>query len=211
VPEIKFNKLPFRDALGFFKTLTKANFHVNWRAMEQEGISPDTPVTLDLRGVSVGRAMDLMLTQVNADHDKLTSAYWVIHGGVVMISTGNALNKELITRVIDAGNLLLVQPDSAGPRMEMSSASDAASLTDSTGGSQDIWPDETERESRSGKNESYAELKKKHAEKVIETIKSMIGAEMWGPEGKGSIRILNNKLVISQTLLGFKLLEKALR
>jgi len=34
---------------------------------------------------------------------------------------------------------------------------------------------------------------------------------MWEPDGKGSIKVVGNKLVITQSLLGFKLMEKALR
>jgi hypothetical protein len=40
-------------------------------------------------------------------------------------------------------------------------------------------------------------------------LKDSIGEDMWKPDGKGSISILNGKLVISQTLLGFKLMETA--
>ena len=212
VPEIKFTKLPFRDVVTFFKTVTKANFHINWRAIEQEGIDPQTPITLDVRGISVGRAMDLVFSQVNAERDKFSSVYWVVHGGVVLISTGNALNRQLITKVIDAGGALLIQPDVVGPRIDFGQATEDMSSIDQTGGGSStggIFEDEDER--RRDQPKSYAEQKKEHAEKVIETIKGMIGPDMWDPEGKGSIRVLNSKIIITQTLLGFKLLEKALR
>jgi hypothetical protein len=210
LPGVNFDKLPFRDTLTFFQTAIGENFHVNWRALQQEGIDPETPITLNVRRVSVATAMDLVLDQVNADRDKLTSVYWVIDRGVLLISTGNALNKRLITRVVDAGGALLVQPDSKGPRIDLEAYSQ--NTPSGTSGRQtDTLFDDEDNTSRAGESDSYYEQKRKHTEKVLETIKTMIGTDMWEPEGRGSIRVLNNKIVITQTLLGFKLLESALR
>ncbi len=210
LPGVSFDKLPFRDALRFFQTVTGSNFHVNWRALEQEGIDPQTPISLNLRRISVARALDLVLDQVNADREKLTSVYWVVDRGVLLVSTGNALNRRVVTRVIDAGTVLLIQPDVAGPRIDLESASERdMSGRGASSGSRGFWDDDSDEREREG--ESYNEQKKKHHEKVVNTIMNMIGRDMWEPEGKGSIRVLNNKLVISQTLLGFKMLEQSLR
>jgi len=210
LPGVSFDKLPFRDTLTFFQNVLGSNVHVNWRALKQEGIDPETPITLQVRHVSVARALDLVFDQVNAGRDKFTSVYWVVDRGVLLISTGNALNKRLITRVIDAGGALLVQPDIEGPRMDLESYSEN-DPTRSTNQSDTIWRDDDFGSRSQRDTESYAEQKKKHAEKVIETIKTMIGPDMWQPEGRGSIRVLNNKVVITQTMLGFKMLESALR
>ena len=48
-------------------------------------------------------------------------------------------------------------------------------------------------------------------EGLIAIIKASIGEDMWQDQGKGSIRIFGNRLIISQTTLGFKLLDKSLR
>jgi hypothetical protein len=216
LPSVNFENLPLKDALQFFQTVTKANFHVNWRALEASGVRPDTPITLDLKKISVARAMDLALYEVNGDRARLDRVYWVIDRGVVLISTGNALNTTLITRVVDAGGALLVQPDTAGPRIDLTNANQASPSagSNSSGGSssgtgRSIFTDEADQKQTTA--DSYGEQKKKQGEKVIESIKAAIGMDMWEPEGKGSIRIVNNKLVITQTLLGFKLLEKSMR
>jgi hypothetical protein len=214
LPGVNFDNLPLKDVLQFFQTVTKANFHVNWRALEASGIRPDAPVTLDLKRISSARALDLALNEINADRAKLDRVYWVIDRGVVVVSTGNALNATLITRVIDAGGALLVQPDSPGPRMDLTNASQQNASAGSSGGSsssgKSIFTDDGDQQ-RQKTTDSYDEQKKKQGEKVIESIKTSIGLDMWEPEGKGSIRILNNKVVITQTLLGFKLLEKSMR
>ena len=208
LPGVNFDRMAFKDTLKFFQTVTGENFHINWRALKTEGIDLETPITIKVKGVSIGRAMDLVFSEVNADRDKFTSVYWVIDQGVVLISTGNALNKSTITRVIDAGGALLVQPDTKGPRIDLNVQSENNPSQSSTS-SESIWDDDDQRDSN--KEDNYAEQKKKHTEKVLNAIKMMIGADMWDPDGKGSLRVLNNKIVITQTRLGFKLLESALR
>ena len=73
-----------------------------------------------------------------------------------------------------------------------------------------LFPD-AEQDTQNKQGKSYDELKKKQQEAVVESIKATIGKEMWEPDGKGSIKVVGNKLVITQSLLGFKLMEKALR
>ena len=210
MPSINFNKLPFRDALRFFKTVTKINFHVNWRSLEQDGIDPDTPITLNVRKISVARALDLVFDQVNAGRGKLDSIYWVVDRGVVLVASGNTLNRKVITRVIDAGSALMVVPDMKGPRIELDSAAERSPSETGGGSNEGLFGDDDSRRSRD-KEQNYAEMKEKHRETIIEIIKKMIGDEMWQPDGQGDIKIVGNKLIISQSLLGFKLLEDALR
>ena len=211
LPGVNFDNLPFRDALRFFQTVTGVNFHVNWRAMKADGIDPDTPISVKVRNVSVARALDLVLDQVNAGRSKLESVYWVVDRGVLLISTGNALNKRVITRVIDASSALMIAPDTPGPRISLETSS--TDVTRSTGYGGNEFFDDIDRGDRSGRKEeeSLEEKRKKRRETLVAVIKNMIGEEMWQPEGKGSITLMGNNLVISQTLLGFKLLERALR
>ena len=67
-----------------------------------------------------------------------------------------------------------------------------------------------DRGDRRGEGESAAAQRQRTREALIGVIKDAIGQDMWQPLGKGSIRIVRNKLIISQTLLGFKLLDQAM-
>jgi hypothetical protein len=46
---------------------------------------------------------------------------------------------------------------------------------------------------------------------LIAVIKQSIGEDMWQPTGKGDVKLLGTRLVITQTPLGFRLLEQAFR
>ncbi len=205
---VDFTDVPLKDVLEFFQTVINANFHINWKALEQAGVSPDTPITLKLKRISAGRAMDIAFDEVNATREKLDRIYWIVDRGVVLVSTGSDFDRTMITRVIDVGTSLMVVPDSEGPRIDMQIAAKNTPGEGGEGGG-NLFGDSDK--DTSGKQKSYDEQKKKQREGVIESIKSTIGQDMWKPDGKGSIRIIGNKLVITQSLLGFKLMEKALR
>jgi hypothetical protein len=51
--------------------------------------------------------------------------------------------------------------------------------------------------------------RQKLRDNLVQSVKDSIGDDMWKPDGKGSITLLGSKMIISQTLLGFKLMENA--
>jgi hypothetical protein len=75
----------------------------------------------------------------------------------------------------------------------------------SDGGLADLFDDEDE----GPKELSEAQRRAKYRKTVSDIIKNSIGRDMWEPNGKGSIVILRDRLVITQSLLGFKLMEEA--
>ncbi len=219
--EINFEQISLKDALDFLRDVAGVNFHVNWRSLETAGISRDTPITVKAKGISIGRALDLVLDQLNAGRDRFSSIYWVIDGGVVRIATGEALNRTTKVRVIDISDLLMVVPNFKGPEINLGGFGNNASnngssfSSGSTGGTSIFDTGNTSgTDTSSGTSDTdednISEQRQKKRDTIVRIIMDAIGEDMWQPTGKGSIHILNNKLVISQTPLGFKLLEEAL-
>ena len=205
--EVDFRKTELVDVLDFIRTASGANLTANWEALEMIGVSRQTPITLKLKNVSYARLLDLVCDKLGGGRDKYSRVYWVVDGGVVTISTGEALDDKLRTVVIDVADLLMVVRDFEGPKVELdrdTSATDTGSST-GTGSIFDIEDDDGDDA------DSSAETKKEMGRKLIELVKESIGPEMWQPEGKGSIRLFNDKLIISQTRLGFKLLQESTR
>lgn len=207
VRHFSFENTPVTEVLDFLTAVSGVNFHVNWRALESVGIVRETPVTFSASGITVARALDLVTDQLSANRTKYDSVYWVIDEGVLTIATGTALDATLRVRVYDVGDLLHVVPNFRAPRMELggrSAESDTSDTTEGTG-----LFDDDEDESRE-EDLSPAQQRKKTVESLIKIIKGAVGEDMWAPQGKGSITLFQRRLVVSQTLLGFKLLEKSL-
>jgi hypothetical protein len=213
--QIDFDNTPLHLALGFLKDMADVNMHVNWRALEMTGISKDTPITVKVTDVSIARAMDLVLNQLNAGRDKLSSIYWVIDAGVVEVSTGESLNTDTRVRVFDIGDLLVVAPNFRGPRISLDSSDNNTSGSNGTSGGASLFADYNSSGNNgagggSEEGESITVQRERIKDTLIQTIKDSIGEDMWSPIGKGSISVMRNKLLISQTTLGFKLLEQVI-
>jgi len=219
VQTIQFPSIPLSDAIEFFRRVSGANFDVNWPALKLVGVKRNTSNTLKAHHLSTARALDLILDHLNAGKDKFNSIYWVIDHGVVTISTGAALNQKTRTIVLDVGDLLHPPTDFKGPQMNLqnfgnqNNNDNTANDSSNSSNNQGLFAtDDNNNNSNNNQNDQPdpAAVKAKMRQTLIDLIKNSIGEDMWQPGGKGSITVFGDKLVITQTQLGFKLLERTL-
>lgn len=212
---IKFDNIPIGDVLEWFRVKTKINIAVNWRSLEETGITKETPITVEAKDITVGRALDLVLAQVNGGRDKFTRAYWVVEDGVLTIASGNALNTDLKTTVQDVSDLLVTVPNFEAPRLNLNGSSGNSSSNGSGSGG-GIFQDSNSSNSSGGNNgsgegQNMKEMRETTRQNLVDAIKESIGEDMWSPTGKGSVKIVNGKLILSQTALGYKLMRNSVR
>jgi hypothetical protein len=213
--EINFSETPLRLALDFIQEVAGVNFSVNWRSLETVGISKDTPITVRAKGVTIAKVLDMVLNQLNGGRDLRSSVYWVIDEGVVEIATGDALDRTTSVRVFNVADLLVVVPNFRAPQINLGSAGNQVSGNNAgvvTGGLFQNTGDTSNQTTGGGgdEEESRADLRQRARDKLISIVKTSIGEDWWAPTGKGSIQLLGDRLIIAQTPLGFKLLERAL-
>ena len=203
---IEFQDTALSDVIDYLRQLTGLTYHVNWRALEQVGITRDASVTLKASGIAIYKVMDIVLNDVSGTRGRFERVYWIVDEGMIRISTGSALDTNLSTRVLDVSDLLMAVPDMPGRSMQLPQTGSGSTGTSDSGlGSRGI-SSSPERTGARGSSPTRDDL----ADQLIEAIKNSIGEEMWRPTGKGSITILRGKLIVSQTQLGFKLLERVL-
>ncbi|MCK4625717.1 MAG: hypothetical protein KAV00_10430 [Phycisphaerae bacterium] len=205
--EINFTRLALKDAVEFLRDLSGANFHVNWRALETTGITRETPVTVKAKNISIARTLDLVTDQLNAGRDRYSSIYWLVRGGVVEISTGEALDRTTSVRVYEIADLLVIIPNFKGPDISLHTTGNNNNANNNTSPFNDDDDDDDDNDEDDSPKEQRAKIRRT----LIEIIMFSIGEDMWQPTGKGSIKILRNKMIISQTPLGFKLLGRSMR
>ena len=210
---VRFDNKPLSEVIDYFRRVTGVNIHANWRAMEPLGVTRDSPVTLRLSNTSVARAMDLVADQLVSTPDKLQRVYWIADGNVVRISTGEALNHRTRTVTYDLGELLVLPIEVQQTQFlnVSSSGRGSGSRSGSRGGGRGYRSGTASSGSRLNVRERNVDRRESQAESIIEIVKDSIGDEMWQPEGKGSIRVMGTRLIVTQTPLGFKLLSDSLR
>ncbi len=192
---IEFDQTELSDVIVFFRETTGLNIYVQWSSLEELGISRETPVTLKVSGLRLAKVLTMVVDQLSTSRDKLSRVYWVVDGGVVKIASGASLNTQLRTRIFDVADLLMAVPNFSAPAVGTGGSNSTTGNTGSGSSGRDGDDSSAQRE--------------KTAETLVEIVKQSIGEEMWHPIGKGSVRIHNNRLIVSQTLLGFKLMEQS--
>ncbi|HMO25383.1 MAG TPA: hypothetical protein PKB10_03870, partial [Tepidisphaeraceae bacterium] len=98
LPELRFDQVPFADAIEFLRDSTQANIFVNWRAMELEAVDRNAPVSLRLRNVKFSKVLRSILDDVGGGTVKLG---YTIDEGVITISTLDDLAQNVDPRVYD--------------------------------------------------------------------------------------------------------------
>lgn len=199
VPRLKCPGESFEDVINFLREYSGANFYVNWRALEAAGIERTATVTLDLKNVSVRKALELLLSDVGGGATELG---YIMSSGVIMISTQEELNKDKQTRVYQISDLVHRVPNFIGERVKVDSIGSAVSSGSSSGGgsSEGLFGDSSGEDAAESGREEANMTKGEAISALIELIKSTIDPGNWRPDGEiGSISTFNNNLVITQT------------
>jgi len=101
--EICFVEAPLQEVLDSLKEQHHIEIQIDTKALEDAGIGTDSPVTIDLKGISLRSALNLMLRKLN-----LTS---VIEDEVLAITTVEEAENRLNTKVYDVADLVVCRDD----------------------------------------------------------------------------------------------------
>lgn len=188
---------PLGDVLTYLRERSGLNLVVHWPALQYAGVVSEDPVTLRLEGVTLRQALDAVVNVVRRGQSARDRVFWDIEGDVLRITTGASLDREMETRVYEVRDLLAVSRrlEGVGVSVEISSAGSDASGASPGGGGAVVDTEDDQEELRDA---------------LIEIIKGTIGEQYWRPQGKGSVSILEGRLVITQSRLGFLLMDRSL-
>ncbi len=104
VPEVRFDQIALADAIEFLRDLTRANFLVNWRALEAAGIERTAPVSLQLRDVPASTVLKAILESAGGDGVPLAFRQ---RANIVFISTHDHLDAETEIRLYNVRDLMI--------------------------------------------------------------------------------------------------------
>lgn len=195
VPKLEFDNMPLEECIDYLRDLTEANIHVNWKVLEEAGITPDTPVNLRLRGVSLRKALTLVLAEVSGG-EGLT---FDVDGGVIEITTRELADQKVYTKVYPVGDLLLEIPDfDDAPNFSLESQN-----SNNQGGGQGGQGGQGgngifDEDSNDEDEEEDVKTKEERAQELVDLIKEVIQPDIWRDNGgPASIRYFNDTLVVT--------------
>lgn len=201
LPQMKFTNVALGDVIDFLRDVSGANIHVTWRALEEAGVTKDTNVNVNLRGVSMRKALDLVLGDAAGGN---TLTYYVDQN-VIEVTTRQLADAKMITRIYPVQDLIMEIPDFAGPDFDLSSASNQANNSNGTGNSGSsgssgsngsgtgLFPSNS-----TSTDKDQVKSKKDRAEELVQLIMDIIRPDIWQANGgRASIRFFNGNLIVT--------------
>ena len=96
---IEFVETPLSDVVDYLKDLHNIEIQLDTKALDDASLGSDTPITKNLKGITLRSALRLMLGGMDLTY--------VIKNEVLMITTVDKANTDLVTKVYPVADLVL--------------------------------------------------------------------------------------------------------
>ena len=96
--QLDFVETPLTDVIAFFEDAHQVEIEIDQRALGDVGIGTDSPITKTLKGVTFRSALNLLLRDLDLA--------WTIKDEVLLITTHEAAEQMLLTRIYDVADLV---------------------------------------------------------------------------------------------------------
>lgn len=188
-PEFQNDRL--EDAIEFVRTVAKVNVDVNWRSLEEVGVTRDTPVSLRLDGVRPKLVLERVLRKVS---DPVAPAGWSVKDGIVTIASRSMLDRDVKTMVYDVRDLLVEVPDY--DELPAFNLTDVISRASADGLSLSVDP-----LSEEGRGAGDREQGPDRVAEIMSVIRQNVAFDSWQANGGsiGTIQDLNGSLIVTTT------------
>ncbi len=196
IDEVFLDQATATDAFNWWSTTTDIPLIIDWNAMEQEGIDPEQPITLDLKTVPARLLLDVLMRQASPDIDLIYEATpWY-----VQVMTKRQANRHPVLRVYDVADMVMQIPNfTNAPSFDLSQA---LSNTNSGGGSggggggggsSGLFSDNNDNEA------SDQPTKNESGQSLADTIRETIEPDIWQANGGlfSSVRYYNGRLIVN--------------
>lgn len=190
VDEVDWDETPLEEVIEWVTEQGPINVVVRWRALEDAGIDRDAPVTLRLKGTTVGTVLNEVLEQVS----DLEEVRFRGEGSILRISTRTDLNKKMYLRTYNVTDLLVEVRDFVdGPNIDIQQQAGGGR----GGGSQPVFSGS----GGGGGDREDEDQMEERLDDLIELIKATVEPSSWQESGgEGTIVGMNNHIVVRNSL-----------
>ena len=190
--KLEFTDVPLEQVIEFIRDISGVSIDPRWSALEQAGVTRETPVKVKLSGVTIEKALRTILEGVST----VTPLGYVIDEGVITISTKDDLARQTIVRVYDIRDLIIRVPNFSGPSIDLENVGGnnvGGNNASTSGGLFGNVSDNEGEENQISRQELI--------DNILEMVRSTIAPDTWIENSGtiGSIRELGGTIVVNQT------------
>jgi general secretion pathway protein D len=205
LPEVQFQETPFEQVVEWLRDFTKLNISVRWQKLADAGIERDKPVTIQVRNLRLSQVLWMIMNELGGSEVKLA---YRISGNLLIFSTTEDLDKEMVTKVYDIADLLL-----RVPRATRSSGFDVSQGLSQGGGQggqggggggggggSGMFGQGQQQQGQQSQYDQRGD--QEQTDKLIELIQDTVEPDSWQKHGgTGSIKAYQRTLVVRNTIL----------
>ena len=191
LPEMKFTGVTLGDAIDFLRDAGGVNIHVNWKALEEHNVTPDTTVNVRLRAVTVRKILTVLLSEAGGG-DALT---FYVDEGVVEVTTRDLADKKVYTKVYPVDDLVMEIPQFAEPPSFNLQSTTDQSRGGGGGGGSGIFGGSGSDQNRDQANTTTRDQR---GEELVQLITETVRPDIWAVNGgTATIRYFRGNLVVT--------------
>ncbi len=191
---LQVDQVSVQKVLDYLRNASGANIVVNWKALEASGVQREAPVSLDVRGLTLTKALQLVLDQASP----AAPLTYTVDQNVISITTQEEADKVMITKVYIVDDL--VMPDmvqQSPPSFDLNAVTKSNNNGSGGGGGgnqQSIFQN-TNQGSNAGTQGKTADQK---GEELAELIRAVVRPEIWKEAGgPAAMRYFSGKLIVT--------------
>jgi hypothetical protein len=198
LPELKFNAVNLSDVLDFLADSTSSNISVDWKALDEAHVAKDTPITLRMSSqVPLGKVLRMVLQQAGG----AGALTFYVDEGVIEITSQEASDKVLITKIYPIQDLLFQAPDyNNAPDLSLQNASQGQSAGGGAGGGAGAQSQSLFQQNGSSSNgqQDQKNSQKDRADEIIKLITDTVKPELWQINGgTATISFFRGNLIVN--------------
>jgi hypothetical protein len=190
ISDLNVEAVALSHVIDYLKSVSGANIVVNWKVLEGAGVSKDTPVSLQVRELSLRKMLRLVLDQASPS----TLLVFNTDSNVIEVTTQDEADKVLITKVYVVDDL--VMPDNrvvTPPTFNLADITKGGSS--GSGGSTSNQSSLFTDNSTTTNNEETPEKK---GQDLVALVRDVVRPTIWKENGgPASIRYFSGKLIVS--------------
>ena len=196
LPAVNLSNVTLNDAIDFLRDVSGSNIHVNWKAIEATGITPDTAINIKLRQVSLHKVLGLMLSEASGG----TELAFYIDGGVIEVTTKEVADNTVYTVVYPVRDLLVEPPQFIEPpQFDLSYASSRGQAGGGRGSSSGNGsPGLIANGANLNQQQNQPQVKDARANALVDLIVDIVSPTIWVKNGgKATIRFFDGNLIVT--------------
>ena len=105
---VDFDNNALEDVIAFIGNTADLDIDIDWNALADIGVDPDTPITLRLGSVNLEVLLDRVLSKAS---DPVLPASWAVQDGILTITSEDVLRQNTVLEIYDINDLLVQIPE----------------------------------------------------------------------------------------------------